>query len=66
MVLLFVSASSVVLLYCRDGRTRWLPLVALAGIVSISFRLNGTITVLLLGGLLPLWLALSAGPPKCA
>lgn len=59
---LWLAFMAVVLLYCRDGRTRWLPLVALAGIVSISFRLNGTITVLLLGGALPLWLALFRRP----
>ncbi len=56
--LLWLGFVAAVLMYCRRGEARWLPAVALLGIASIAFRLNGTPTVLLLGGLLPLWLAL--------
>jgi hypothetical protein len=38
----------------RDGRTFWLPLVAFAGILAVSFRLNGTAVVLLVSACLPL------------
>ena len=47
----------LVLAYIRDGRTAWLPVIALAGILSISFRLNGTAVVLLIAPCLPLWRA---------
>lgn len=48
---------ALVLAYVRDGRTRWLPAIALAGIAAIAFRLNGTGVVLLVGPCLPLWRA---------
>ncbi len=61
--LLWLGFVAAVLMYCRGGEARWLPAVALLGIASIAFRLNGTPTVLLLGGLLPLWLALFRRAP---
>jgi hypothetical protein len=48
---------ALILAYVRDGRTFWLPAIALAGIAAIAFRLNGTATVLLIGPCLPLWRA---------
>jgi hypothetical protein len=48
---------ALVLAYVRDGRTIWLPAIAMAGIAAIAFRLNGTGTVLLIGPFLPLWRA---------
>jgi len=47
----------LVLAYVRDGRTIWLPAIALAGIAAIGFRLNGTAVVLLVAPCLPLWRA---------
>jgi len=47
----------LVLAYVRDGRTIWLPAIALAGIMSVAFRLNGTAVVLLIAPCLPLWRA---------
>jgi len=47
----------LVLAYVRDGRTLWLPAIALAGILAIAFRLNGTAVVLLVAPCLPLWRA---------
>ena len=47
----------LVLAYVRDGRTIWLPAIALAGIVSVALRLNGTAVVLLIAPCLPLWRA---------
>jgi len=40
--------------YLRDGRARWLPLVALGGIPTIAFRLNGTMVIALACIALPL------------
>jgi hypothetical protein len=51
----------LVLAYLRDGRSIWLPAIALAGIAAIAFRLNGTGVVLLIAPCLPLWRALFAG-----
>ncbi len=45
----------LVLAYVRDGRMIWLPAIALAGILAIAFRLNGTAVVLLVAPCLPLW-----------
>lgn len=46
---------ALVLAYCRSGRALLLPLVALAGILAVSFRLNPTLTAIAVGGFLPLW-----------
>src|SRR5581483_4749711 len=52
--------------YLRDGRARWLPAIAIAGIVTIAFRLNGTIVIILAGICAPLaraaWLRSAAHP----
>lgn len=56
----------LVLAYVRDGRSFWLPLIAVAGITAIAFRLNGTAVVLLVAPCLPLWRAWFAGPPPQA
>ncbi len=63
---LWLGFVAAVLGYCRRGEARWLPAVALLGIASIAFRLNGTPTVLLLGGLLPLWFAAFRRAPEAA
>jgi hypothetical protein len=47
----------LVLAYVRDGRTVWLPAIAVAGILAVAFRLNGTAVVLLVAPCLPLWRA---------
>jgi hypothetical protein len=47
----------LVLAYVRDGRTLWLPAIAVAGILAVAFRLNGTAVVLLVAPCLPLWRA---------
>ncbi len=47
----------LVLAYVRDGRTAWLPAIAVAGILAVAFRLNGTAVVLLIAPCLPLWRA---------
>lgn len=52
--LLWLAFVTLALAYLRDGRTVWLPLVAAAGILSVSFRLNGTAVILLVSTLLPL------------
>ncbi len=46
---------ALALSYCRDGRAFWLPLTALAGILAVAFRLNGAITIVIVGALLPMW-----------
>lgn len=51
----------LVLAYVRDGRSVWLPAIALAGIAAIAIRLNGTAVVLLVAPCLPLWRALFVG-----
>ncbi|HET7064558.1 MAG TPA: glycosyltransferase family 39 protein [Rudaea sp.] len=58
----------LVLAYVRDGRTIWLPAIALAGIAAIGFRLNGTAVVLLVAPCLPLWRAwfTNSGPRTAA
>jgi len=45
---------ALALAYMRDGRAFWLPLVAIAGILAVSFRLNGTAIILLVSSCLPL------------
>src|SRR5262249_40942043 len=52
--MLWLGFVQLALAYLRDGRTFWLPLVALAGILSVSFRLNGTAVILLVSASLPL------------
>ena len=47
----------LVLAYVRDGRMVWLPAIAVAGILAVAFRLNGTAVVLLIAPGLPLWRA---------
>jgi hypothetical protein len=47
----------LVLAYIRDGRSIWLPAIALAGITAIALRLNGTAVVLLVAPCLPMWRA---------
>lgn len=57
----------LVLAYVRDGRSFWLPAIAVAGIMAIAFRLNGTAVVLLVAPCLPLWRAwFSAQPARAA
>jgi len=58
----------LVLAYVRDGRTLWLPAVAVAGILAVAFRLNGTAVVLLVAPCLPLWRAwfTNSGPRTAA
>jgi len=57
----------LVLAYVRDGRTVWLPAIAVAGILAVAFRLNGTAVVLLVAPCLPLWRAwFTAGAPRTA
>ncbi len=55
--LLWLGYVALVLAYLHDGRWRWLPLVALIGILTIAFRLNGTAVILLSSLTLPLWRA---------
>jgi hypothetical protein len=55
--LAWLSFAALALQYCRSGRAALLPLVALAGILAVSFRLNPTLTVVTVGGFLPLWRA---------
>jgi hypothetical protein len=45
---------TLALAYMRDGRSAWLLPVALAGILAVSFRLNGTAVVVIVSSLLPL------------
>ena len=52
--MLWLGFVLLALAYLRDGRTFWLPLVALVGILSVSFRLNGTAVILLVSSTLPL------------
>jgi len=54
---IWLGFGALVLAYVRDGRSRWLPAIALAGIATIAFRLNGTAVVLLIAPGLPLWRA---------
>lgn len=56
--LLWIGFLFAVLEYMRDGRMRWLLAVVLLGILTISFRLNGTAVIVLTGLLLPLLRAL--------
>ena len=42
------------LAYVRDGRWFWIPLLASCGILTIAFRLNETVVIILLGVCLPL------------
>lgn len=51
---LWLAFVLLALAYLRDGRTFWLPLTAAAGILAVSFRLNGTLVILLVSSLLPL------------
>jgi hypothetical protein len=51
---LWLGFVTLLLAYLRDGRALWLPLVACAGILSVSFRLNGTAIILIVSCALPL------------
>lgn len=53
--LAWLSFVALALHYCKTGRAAVLPLVAIAGILAVSFRLNPTLTVITVGGALPLW-----------
>lgn len=53
--LAWLSFVVLVLAYCRSARAWLLPCVALAGILAVSFRLNPTLTAIVVGGFLPLW-----------
>jgi hypothetical protein len=46
------------LAYMRDGRWFWIPALALCGILTIAFRLNETMVILLISTCLPLLRAL--------
>ncbi len=52
--MIWLAFVALALAYMRDGRAFWLPLVALAGILAVSFRLNGTAVILLVSSSLPL------------
>lgn len=52
--MIWLTFIALALVYVRDGRAFWLPLVAFAGILAVSFRLNGTAVVLLVSSSLPL------------
>lgn len=52
--MIWLGFVALALAYMRDGATRWLPLVALTGILAVSFRLNGTAVVVLVSAGLPL------------
>jgi len=51
---LWLGFVALALAYMRDGRTFWLPVVALVGILAVSFRLNGTAVIVVVSSLLPL------------
>jgi hypothetical protein len=53
-VLSFVAFYGAAAAYVASGRTRWLPLVALLGLVAASFRLNYLPVVLVISLTLPL------------
>jgi hypothetical protein len=59
--MLWLAFVTLVLAFLRDGRTFWLPIIALAGILSISFRLNGTAIILIVSCALPLLRAAFTG-----
>jgi hypothetical protein len=52
--LLWLGYLTLALTYLADGRLRWLAALALCGILTIAFRLNGTIVILLSSLTLPL------------
>jgi hypothetical protein len=52
--MLWFGFIALALAYLRDGRARWLPLLALCGICAVAFRLNATIVVVLVSAALPL------------
>jgi hypothetical protein len=56
--LLWIGFLFAVLEYIRDGRFGWLLAVVTLGILTISFRLNGTAVIVITGLLLPLLRAL--------
>jgi hypothetical protein len=53
--MLWLAFVLLVLAYMREPRVSTLLAVAVAGILTIAFRLNGTAAIILIGGLLPLW-----------
>jgi hypothetical protein len=52
--MIWLGFVALALAYMRDGRTFWLPVVALVGILAVSFRLNGTAVIVVVSSLLPL------------
>jgi len=52
--MLWLVFIALALEYVRSGRSLWLPLVAFAGIVAVSVRLNGTPVIVLVSLSLPL------------
>jgi hypothetical protein len=63
--MIWLGFVALALAYMRDGRTFWLPVVALVGILAVSFRLNGTAVIVIVSSLLPLlrvWF-MRSGPP---
>lgn len=51
--LLWLAFIALALAYLRDGRARWLPAVAIAGICAVAFRLNGTAVIIVVSAALP-------------
>ncbi len=55
---------ALVLAYLKDGRIGWLPAIVACGLLTVSFRLNGTAVIVLGGLLLPLLRRWWTGAPQ--